>query len=95
MQHPPQPASEATTGDTRPLVMYSTQWCGYCVRLKSQLARAGIEIEEVSVERDAAAEEFVRSVNGGNAVVPTVVFPDGTVRTNPSYQEVLRLLQEP
>ncbi len=70
------------------LMMYTTQWCGFCRNLKNQLARAGIEMAEVDIERDPAAAEFVMSVNGGNQTVPTVVFPDGGVLTNPSAAQV-------
>ena len=70
------------------LTMYTTPWCGFCRNLKSQLARAGIEMVEVDIERDEAAAEFVMSVNGGNQTVPTVVFPDGTALTNPSAAQV-------
>jgi mycoredoxin len=70
------------------LTMYTTTWCGYCRRLKSQLAREGIDMVEIDIERDPAAADFVMSVNGGNATVPTVVFPDGTAVTNPSAKEV-------
>jgi mycoredoxin len=70
------------------LTMYTTPWCGYCRNLKRQLARSGIEMAEVDIERDEAAAEFVMSVNGGNQTVPTVVFPDGTVLTNPSAAQV-------
>jgi mycoredoxin len=68
--------------------MYTTVWCGFCRNLKRQLARDGIEMTEVDIERDEAACEFVMSVNGGNQTVPTVVFPDGTVLTNPSAAQV-------
>ncbi|MBV9207950.1 MAG: mycoredoxin [Actinobacteria bacterium] len=68
--------------------MYTTPWCGFCRNLKSQLARAGIEIAEVDIERDAGAARYVMSVNGGNQTVPTVVFPDGTALTNPSAAQV-------
>ncbi len=64
-------------------VMYSTQWCGYCRRLKSQMAREGIPFVEVDIETDRAAAEFVETANGGNQTVPTVKFPDGSVVTNP------------
>ena len=74
------------------LVMYSTTWCGYCARLKAQLGREGIEFTEVDIERDPEAAQFVMSVNGGNQTVPTVVFPDGSARTNPSIAEVKSLL---
>jgi mycoredoxin len=68
--------------------MYSTPWCGYCVRLKAQLQRAGIPFEEIDIENEPAAADFVMSVNGGNQTVPTVVFPDGFAVTNPSIAEV-------
>jgi mycoredoxin len=72
----------------RRLTMYSTVWCGYCVRLKRALEREGIEFDEVDIELDPAAADYVMSVNGGNQTVPTVVFPDGTALTNPSLSEV-------
>jgi mycoredoxin len=68
--------------------MYSTIWCGYCRRLKSQMERAGIAYVEVDIENDPAAAELVMSVNGGNQTVPTVVFPDGSALANPSLAQV-------
>ena len=70
------------------ILMYSTTWCGYCRRLKAQLDREGIGFAEIDIEKVPDAAEFVMSVNGGNQTVPTVVFPDGTVATNPSIGEV-------
>lgn len=68
--------------------MYSTVWCGYCQRLKAQMAREGIEFTEIDIEHDPEAAAFVESVNGGNQTVPTVVFDDGTAMTNPSIKQV-------
>ena len=70
------------------LTMYSTPWCGYCRRLKSQLEREGIAYLEVDIEATPDAADYVMSVNGGNQTVPTVVLPDGTALTNPSLAEV-------
>ncbi|MEV0268808.1 MAG: mycoredoxin [Hamadaea sp.] len=70
------------------LTMYSTTWCGYCHRLKSQLDREGIGYTVVDIEQDPTAAEFVMSVNGGNQTVPTVRFADGTTMTNPSLGQV-------
>jgi mycoredoxin len=78
----------------QPLTMYTTTWCAFCKRLKSQLARDGIEISEVNIEEDPAAADYVMSVNGGNQTVPTVVFPDGSAMTNPSAAQVKQRLQE-
>ena len=70
------------------VTMYSTVWCGYCRRLKSQMERAGIAYTEVDIEHDAAALDFVMNVNGGNQTVPTVLFPDGSALTNPSLAQI-------
>lgn len=78
----------------QPLTMYTTTWCAFCRRLKSQLAADGIEMAEVNIEEEPGAAEYVMSVNGGNQTVPTVVFPDGSTMTNPSAAEVKQRLSE-
>ena len=70
------------------LIMYSTSWCGYCHRLKSQLNREGIAFDVVDIEQDPAAADYVMSVNGGNQTVPTIKFDDGSAMTNPSIIQV-------
>jgi mycoredoxin len=77
-----------------PLIMYMTVWCGFCRRLKRQLAEDGIEVREVDIEVEPDAAEYVMSVNGGNQTVPTLVFPDGSAMTNPSAAEVKARLTE-
>jgi mycoredoxin len=78
---------------SEPVTMYSTPWCGFCRRLKSQLAREGIGVTEVNIEQDPAATAYVMSVNGGNQTVPTVLLPDGTVLVNPSAAQVRERLK--
>ncbi len=73
---------------TSTVTMYSTPWCGYCVRLKAQMTREGIAWTEVDIEQDAAAADLVMTLNGGDQTVPTLVFPDGSAATNPSIGEV-------
>ena len=70
------------------LTMYSTTWCGHCMRLKRMLDREGIAYAEVNIEEDPEAAELVMRVNGGNRTVPTVVFTDGAALTNPSIDQV-------
>ena len=74
--------SLALTGQE--FVMFSTEWCGYCKRLKSQLGEAGINFREINVEENPDSASFVEKVNGGNRVVPTLLFSDGSALTNPS-----------
>jgi mycoredoxin len=70
------------------VTMYTTTWCGYCVRLKKLMQIEGIEFAEVDIENDAAAAELVMQANGGNRTVPTLLFADGTALTNPSIDQV-------
>ena len=78
----------AGSPETPLVTMYSTTWCGYCSRLKSQMQREGIAFEVVDIEQQPDAAELVERVNGGNQTVPTVVFADGTALTNPSLAQV-------
>jgi len=77
-----------TSTPTAPVTMYTTDWCGYCVRLKKLMQREGIPFSEVNIERDDAAAALVMQANGGNRTVPTLLFPDGVALTNPSIDQV-------
>ena len=68
--------------------MFSTPWCGYCHRLKSQLNREGIEFATVDIEQEPEAAFTVEQANGGNQTVPTLLFSDGSTLTNPSVAQV-------
>jgi mycoredoxin len=74
--------------------VYSTPWCGYCVRLKRQLDREGVSYREVDIESDPSAEKIVMQANGGNATVPTLIFDDGSAMTNPSLKQVLAKVEK-
>ncbi|MEI2766112.1 MAG: mycoredoxin [Dermatophilaceae bacterium] len=74
------------------VTMFTTPWCGYCRRLKSQLDRAGIRYAEVDIEQEPEAADYVMGVNGGDQTVPTVLFPDGSAATNPSVAQIQRRL---
>lgn len=70
------------------VTMFSTSWCGFCRRLKSQLDREGIGYTEINIEQTPGTAELVETINGGNQTVPTLLFPDGSSATNPSPAQV-------
>lgn len=76
------------------MTMYSTVWCGYCQRLKKQLAEHNVDYSEIDIEQNPDAAKIVEQVNEGNQTVPTLVFADGYAMTNPSLQAVLSKLDE-
>lgn len=68
-------------------VVYWRPGCHHCLKLRLGLLLTGRQVVWVDISSDADALARVRSVNGGDATVPTV-FSRGTVRTAPSLRWV-------
>lgn len=45
--------------------MYTTRWCGYCVRAKALLEQRGIDYEEISLDDDPAFRQTIHDLTGG------------------------------
>ncbi len=56
--------------------MYTTRWCGYCVRAKALLDAKGIAYEEISLDDDPAFRRNLLELTGG-WTVPQILI-DGT-----------------
>ena len=70
------------------IVMYTTESCSDCQRAKAFFDANNVEFLRIPLEGNAEATEFVRQVNNGLQSVPTIVFPDGTVLVEPSWEEL-------
>ncbi len=70
--------------------LYSTRWCGYCVRAKGLLESRGIEYEEVMLDDDPAFRQKLFDLTGG-WTVPQILI-DG--RPIGGYTELWRLDRE-
>lgn len=72
--------------------VYSTVWCPDCKRAKKFFGEQRIPYENIDIEQDPEAMAFVEKVNNGMRVVPTIVFPDGSILTEPSNAELAQKL---
>jgi glutaredoxin 3 len=45
--------------------MYTTRWCGYCVRAKVLLESRGLDYEEISLDDDPAFRQRLLDLTGG------------------------------
>ena len=70
------------------IVMYTTEYCGDCLRAKAFFDTNQIEYIKVNLEGNDLATEFVIRMNQGHRSVPTIIFPDGTILTEPSWEEL-------
>ena len=84
--------SHSVTGNGAQIKMYTTTWCPDCWRAKSVMQSQGVEFEEIDIENDEDARELVQRLNSGNMSVPTIVFADGDVMTEPSTTALMTKL---
>lgn len=76
--------------------LYTTSWCGSCFYLKHLLKQQNLESGrdyiEINIDDNQEALETVKIVNDGNESVPTLIFKDDSILTEPSNQELLEHL---
>jgi glutaredoxin 3 len=59
----------------KPIRMYSTRWCGYCVRAKALLQSRGRAVEEILLDDDPAFRQKLFDLTGG-WTVPQILIGD-------------------
>jgi thioredoxin reductase (NADPH) len=74
------------------LIVYSTVWCPDCKRAKRFLGEQRIPYVNIDIEHDPEAMAYVEEVNDGKRIIPTIVFPDGSVLVEPSNAELAQKL---
>jgi len=74
------------------ILVYSTVWCPDCKRAKMFFGEQRIPYENIDIEQDPKAMAFVEKVNHGKRVIPTIVFPDGSILAEPSNAELAQKL---
>ena len=74
--------------DPEQIVVYSTEWCADCRRARRVLDRHGARYRWIDVDDDPEAADKVIRINRGLRVVPTILFPDGTILTEPTDAEL-------
>jgi len=60
----------------KPVRIYTTPICPYCVRAKSLLTKKGASFEEVDVFMDAGARDEMLAQSGGARTVPQIFIGD-------------------
>jgi glutaredoxin 3 len=58
------------------VVMYSTQYCPYCVQAKRLLTKKGVSFEEIDVSRDPELRRTLIQKGGGRLTVPQIFVND-------------------
>ena len=71
----------------RPIRLYTTRWCGYCVRAKLLLDSRKLPYEEINLDDDPAFRRKLFDLTGG-WTVPQILIGDEPIG---GYTELWRL----
>ena len=70
------------------ITVYGAPWCPDCKRAKKFLGEHRVDYDWVDIDHDADAEQRVMQLNEGKRIIPTIVFPDGSLLVEPSDAEL-------
>jgi len=79
-----------TSADEPALTMYGAAWCPHCKRVKKFLAAHRVPYASVDIDADPEAIGRLKELQDGGQIIPTVVYPDGTVEVNPNDEALAR-----
>jgi mycoredoxin len=71
-----------------PIILYTSQFCGHSRLIERFVKEHQIPVHQIRIDNDSEARSMVMSINNGYASVPTLVFPDGAVLTEPSLGQL-------
>jgi mycoredoxin len=84
--------NHTANGNQSQVTMYTSNWCPDCWRAKKVLESMHVQFTEVDITRDSEALALVEQLNNGYRSVPTILFPDGSVLTEPSTTQLVAKL---
>jgi thioredoxin reductase (NADPH) len=68
--------------------VYGASWCSDCRRAKRFLGDQRVRFAWHDIEQEPQYLQLVQERNGGNNIIPTIVFPDGSHLSEPSNEEL-------
>ncbi len=75
-----------------PVKVYGGKTCSDCARSKAFLEQNKIPYQWFDVDQDTEALAYIRQINNGKRIIPTIVFPDGSALFEPSNSDLARKL---
>ena len=68
-----------------PITLYTSSLCSHAWAVERFMEKNDIPVTIIRIDQDLEAREQLIEINNGYASVPTIVFPDGTHLTEPSF----------
>tara|TARA_Y100000590_G_scaffold212548_1_gene240863 strand:- start:10980 stop:11222 length:243 start_codon:yes stop_codon:yes gene_type:complete len=74
------------------ITVYGTTWCSDCRRAKQLMDSYNVEYDWTDIDEEPEFQNLVKEINDGKSIVPTIIFPDGSVLVEPSNSELIKKL---
>ena len=74
------------------LKMYGAPWCPDCRRAKEFLGELRVKYDWINVDHDPEGLKHVEQINNGKQIIPTILFPDGSILVEPTNAELAKKL---
>jgi thioredoxin reductase (NADPH) len=68
--------------------LYGAQWCPDCRRAKQFFGEQRIQYQYIDIEKEPTAMLLVEQINQGKRIIPTIIFPDGSLLVEPSNAQL-------
>lgn len=78
--------------EKKEILIYSTTWCSDCKRAKKFFGEQRIPYINIDIEENPEHVAVVEKINNGMRIVPTIVFPDGSILSEPSNAQLAEKL---
>jgi glutaredoxin len=75
------------------IVVYGATWCPDARRARRFFDEHGVAYAWIDIDEDNEARNFVRETNGGQIVIPVIVFPDNSILVEPSNYELAKKME--
>ena len=76
------------------IVMYGAMWCPDTLRTIAFFNNRKLEFEFKDIDNNEENTKFVEETNNGMRIIPTIVFANGTILSEPSNAELERTIEK-
>ena len=70
------------------IIVFGAPWCPDCRRSKQFLGEQRVPYNWVDIDEDEEGRSRVQELNNGRQIIPTIVFPDGSILVEPTNAEL-------
>jgi glutaredoxin-related protein len=76
------------------VTMYGAMWCPDTLRALEFLTKNKIEVDFKDIDNNPENTKTVEDLNNGMRIIPSIIFPDGTLVVEPSNSELEKVLSK-